>query len=161
MLASDFIEKSIRPLVDEGKLHEAVQIFFTRTMGAIGTDEGKKLQAESDAEGILITAIMAFVFGLIFSFNLFFLVFALFFFIIASFSMSSVLPAILFVIGSMITAFIGFQFFNPHFAKSFFQMPKNNGSGSGGSWGGGGSSGGGGGGFSGGGGSSGGGGAGD
>lgn len=85
VLASDFIEKSIRPLVDDGKYSEAIRAFFDRTTRAIGTDEGKKLQMQIDQEGIRITSAMALFFGLAFSFNLFFLLFALFFFVVASF----------------------------------------------------------------------------
>ncbi len=50
VLASDFIEKSIRPLVNDGKYSDAIRAFFTRTTAAIGTDEGKKIQAQADAE---------------------------------------------------------------------------------------------------------------
>lgn len=159
VLASDFIEKNIRPLVNEEKYADAIRAFFDRTMKAIGTDEGKKLQAETDAMGIWITSGMAIFFGLAFSFNLFFLLFAAFFFVVASLSIGSIYPVIGFAIGMLATLFIGLHYFDPGFRKNFFQMPKNQG-GSGGGSGGWGSSGGGGG-FSGGGGSSGGGGAGD
>lgn len=50
VLASDFIERDIRPLVNDGKYAEAIRAFFTRTTTAIGTDEGKKIQAQADAE---------------------------------------------------------------------------------------------------------------
>ncbi|HBB27602.1 TPA: hypothetical protein DCZ36_03865, partial [Candidatus Gracilibacteria bacterium] len=119
---------------------------------AIGTDEGKKLQAQNDQQGIWIVSVMALFFGLIFSFNLVFLLFALFFFTVTSLSVGSVLPIMLFAFGAGITTFIGFHYFDPKFRETFFETPKGNG-GFGGSSGGGG--------FSGGGGSSGGGGAGD
>ncbi|EKD44645.1 MAG: hypothetical protein ACD_71C00058G0001, partial [uncultured bacterium (gcode 4)] len=138
---------------------DAIRAFFTRTTAAIGTDEGKKIQAQADAEWLLWTSVMAVIFGLAFSFNLFFLLFAAVFFIISSFAIGSFFPILAFLIGAVVTTFVGFQFFSPKFPKTFWEMPKNNGDGSGGSswgWGGGG-----GGGFSGGGGSSWGGGAGD
>lgn len=50
VLASDFIERDIRPLVNNGKYSDAIRAFFTRTTAAIGTDEGKKIQAQADAE---------------------------------------------------------------------------------------------------------------
>lgn len=131
VLASDFIEKNIRPLVNNGKYSEAIQAFFDRTTKAIGTDEGKKLQEQADQEGIRITSIMAIFFGLAFAFNLFFLLFALFFFAVVSFSVGSVLPLALFLVGAAITTFIGFHYFDPRFREAFFQMPKGNGSGGG------------------------------
>lgn len=128
VLASNFIEKSIRPLVNEGKYSEAIQMFFNRTIQAIGTDEGKKLQAQVDQQGIWMISAIAIFFGLAFSFNLVFLLFAFFFFIIASFSVGSILPIILFAAGSIITTFIGFHYF-PRFRETFFDMPKGDGSG--------------------------------
>ncbi|MDD5376767.1 MAG: TPM domain-containing protein [Candidatus Gracilibacteria bacterium] len=160
VLASDFIEKSIRPLVNEGKYQEAIRAFFDRTSKAIGTDEGKKAQEAADEEGKNITSAMAFIFGLIFSFNIYFLIFAAIFFIVISFSIGSIGPIAGFLIGMVITLAFAFLFAGPSFRKTFFEAPKSNG-GSGGSGSGWGSGSSGGGGFSGGGGSSGGGGAGD
>lgn len=72
---------------------------------------------------------MAIIFGLSFSFNIFFLGFAAIFFIIASFSIGSIYPLAGFIVGMIITLFIGFTRFNPGFGKNFWEMPKNNGGG--------------------------------
>lgn len=129
VLASDFIERDIRPLVNDGKYSDAIRAFFTRTMAAVGTDEGKKAQQKANEEGILWTSLSAIVFGLAFSFNIFFLGFAAIFFIIASFSIGSIYPLMGFIAGMIITLFIGFTRFNPGFGKNFWEMPKNNGGG--------------------------------
>lgn len=131
VLASDFIEKSIRPFVNEGKFGEAVRIFFERTTKAIGTDEGKKAQEANDQEGILITSGLAFIFGLVFSFNIFFLIFAAIFFLIASFSVGSIGPVIGFLVGMIITLVLAFRLGGESFRKTFFEMPKNSGRGGG------------------------------
>ena len=145
VLASDFIEMSIRPLVNDGKFKEAIAAFFDRTTKAIGTDEGKKAQAAADEEGKTITSAMAVIFGLVFSFNLYFLVFAAIFFTIVSFAVGSVGPIIGFFIGMGITLAVAFGFFGASFRKTFFETPKSS---DGGGSGGGGWSSGGGGGFS-------------
>jgi|GEM_PF-5233004 len=136
VLASDFIERDIRPLVNDGKYSDSIRAFFTRTMAAVGTDEGKKAQQKANEEGILWTSLTAIFFGLAFSFNVFFLGFAAIFFLIASFSIGSIYPLLGFAVGMIITLFIGFTRFAPGFHKTFWEMPKNNGGGSGGSsWG--------------------------
>lgn len=53
VLASDIIEKNVRPAVNDGKMADAIRGFFTRVQGTIGTDEAKRVQAAADQEGIM------------------------------------------------------------------------------------------------------------
>ncbi|MDD2515633.1 MAG: TPM domain-containing protein [Candidatus Gracilibacteria bacterium] len=156
VLASDIIEKDIRPAVNESKIYDGIKNYYNRVIKALDTGEGKKIQDEQNYFGGIFTVVIGCLFGLIAASN--FSLFLIFFIFFVTMSVSTKAFSLLagFLIGSIIRIIMIFS--------GFPKGPKNKGGSS--WWTGGGSSGGssGGGdfgGFSGGGGSSGGGGAGD
>ena len=75
----------------------------------------------------MIASAMAFVFGLVFSFNVFFLGFALFLFAVASLLVGSIYPILAFFLGASIVGYIGLHYFSESFRKNFFEKPKSGG----------------------------------
>lgn len=127
VLASDMIERDIRPLVNDEKYTEAIRVFFTRVERAVGTQEGKQMKVKAKSQEVFIASVLAILFGLMFSFNIFFLGFALFFFVVASFSLGSVYPILLFLLGSLVIAYLGLRYFREAFLANFFRVPRNTG----------------------------------
>lgn len=80
ILASDFIEKTIRPSVNAGNYAQAVRGFFDRTMSAIGSDEAERLKTENESDARIVFSVLALPFGILFSLNIVSLGIALFLF---------------------------------------------------------------------------------
>ncbi len=124
ILASDIIEKDIRPAVNEWRFYDWVKKYYDRVISAIWTDEWKKMQENGQFTAEIITFIMALIFWLVFSMNIVPFIFWGFFFSTIFFTVWSFFPIIWYLIWTTITFIIWYIFQKNKFFKNFISMPK-------------------------------------
>lgn len=70
VLASDFIETTIRPNVNSGNYTQAIRGFFERSMSAIGSDEAARLVEKNKSDALFAFSSLAIPIGIIFALNI-------------------------------------------------------------------------------------------
>lgn len=117
VLASDIIEKDIRPAVNESKIYDWIKNYYNRVIKALDTGEWKKIQDEQNYFWWIFTVVIGCLFGLIAASN--FSLFLIFFIFFVTMSVSTKAFSLLagFLIGSIIRIIMIFS--------GFPKWPKN------------------------------------